>query len=59
MGHCASGSQCTIIMKDYSEENVRKMDNLMTDALTIGAQQEQQYIDAEIIMAVANNQSLT
>ena len=34
-------------------------DNLMTDALTIGAQQEQHCISAEIVMAAANNQALT
>lgn len=43
----------------YSEGNARKIDNLLTDAMTIGAQQEKQSIDAEIIMAAANNQSLT
>jgi len=31
----------------------------MTDALTIGAQQEKTSIDAEVILAAANNQSLT
>ena len=31
----------------------------MTDALTIGAQQEKTVIDAEVILAAANNQSLT
>lgn len=43
----------------YSEGNARKIDNLMTDALTIGAQQEKASIDAEIVLAAANNQSLT
>lgn len=43
----------------YSEGNARKIDNLMTDALTIGAQQKKHSIDAEVIMAAANNQSLT
>lgn len=43
----------------YSEGNARKIDNLMTDALTIGSQQEQERIDAEIIMAAVNNQSLS
>lgn len=42
----------------YSEGNARKIDNLMTDALTIGAQQGQHCINAEIIMAAANNQAL-
>lgn len=31
----------------------------MTDALTIGAQQDKPTIDAETILAAANNQSLT
>ena len=39
--------------------NARKIDNLMTDALTIGAQQDKHTINAEIILAAANNQSLT
>lgn len=43
----------------YSEGNARKIDNLMTDALTIGAQQNQHCISAEIVMAAANNQALT
>lgn len=43
----------------YSEGNARKIDNLMTDALTIGAQQGKASIDAEIVLAAANNQSLT
>ena len=43
----------------YSEGNARKIDNLMTDALTIGSQQDKPTIDAETIMAAANNQSLT
>ena len=61
----AGGSQ-SIFGKDaisalhgYSEGNARKIDNLMTDALTIGAQQEKTVIDAEVILAAANNQSLT
>ena len=43
----------------YSEGNARKIDNLMTDALTLGAQQGRQTIDAEIILAATGNQSLT
>lgn len=31
----------------------------MTDALTIGAQQDEHTINAEIILAAANKQSLT
>ena len=40
----------------YSRGNPRLIDNLMTDALTIGAQQECQVIDDEIILAAVNNQ---
>ena len=43
----------------FSEGNARKIDNLMTDALTLGAQQDKQTIDAEIILAATGNQSLT
>lgn len=43
----------------YSEGNASKIDNLKMDALTIGAQQGKASIDAEIVLAAANNQSLT
>lgn len=43
----------------YSAGNACKIDNLMTDALTIGGQQDKHTIDAEIILAAVNNQSLT
>lgn len=36
----------------------RLIDNLLTDALTIGAQTNKQIIDAEVVMAAINNQSL-
>jgi type II secretory pathway predicted ATPase ExeA len=38
--------------------NPRLIDNLMNDALTLGAQLQKQALDAEIIMAAINNQSL-
>ncbi len=41
----------------YSHGNPRLIDNLMTDALTIGAQQERKVIDDEIILAAVNNQN--
>lgn len=44
---------------DYSEGNARKIDNLMMNELTIGAQQEQYCIVADVVMAAANNQVLT
>lgn len=61
-----AGGSFTIMGKDavsavhgYSEGNPRKIDNLMTDALTIGAQQDKRTIDSEVILAAANNQTLT
>ena len=53
------GGDAVSAVHGYSEGNPRKIDNLMTDALTIGAQQDKQTIDAEVILAAANNQSLT
>lgn len=41
----------------YSRGNPHLIDNLMTDALTIGAQQECQVIDDEIILAAVNKQN--
>ena len=42
----------------YSQGNPRLIDNLMTDALMLGAQQECQSIDPDIILSAVNNQSL-
>ena len=42
---------------EYSRSNPRLIDNLMTDALTIDAQQERQNIDDEIIFTTVNNQN--
>ena len=36
----------------------RLIDNLMTDALAIGSQQDKRVIDAEIIRAAVDNQGL-
>lgn len=41
-----------------SQGNPRVIDALMTDALTIGAQMGRTTIDADIIMAAANNRQL-
>lgn len=55
--NCAGASRNIIsesalgAIHDYSRGNPRLIDNLMTDALTIGAQQECQVIDDEIILA--------
>ena len=42
----------------FTQGNPRLIDNLMTDALTIGSQQEKKVIDAEIIRAAVDNQGL-
>ena len=60
----AGGSRSTLAggalraIHRYSEANARKTDNLMKDALTIEAPQEQHRINAEIVMAAGNNQVL-
>jgi type II secretory pathway predicted ATPase ExeA len=41
-----------------TQGNPRLIDNLMTDALTIGSQQERKVIDAETIQAAVENQGL-
>lgn len=53
------GGDAVSAIQGYCEGNAHKIGNLMTDALTIGAQQDNHTIDAEIILAAANNQSLT
>ena len=53
------GKDAVSAVHGYSEGNPRKIDNLMTDALTIGAQQDKRTIDSEVILAAANNQTLT
>ena len=40
----------------YAHGTMRLIDNLMTDALIIGAQQGKQVIDEEVILAAVNNQ---
>ncbi len=42
----------------FTQGNPRLIDNLMTDALTIGSQQGKKVIDAEIIRAAVDNQGL-
>ena len=42
----------------FTQGNPRLIDNLMTDALTIGSQQDKKVIDAEIIRAAVDNQGL-
>ncbi|MDY3747687.1 MAG: hypothetical protein SOZ97_13290 [Lachnospiraceae bacterium] len=42
----------------FTQGNPRLIDNLMTDALTIGSQQDKKVINAEIIRAAVDNQGL-
>ncbi len=45
-------------LNSLSQGNPRIIDNIMTDALTIGAQLDRQVIDAEVILSAVNNQQL-
>ena len=61
---CAGGSR-TIIEENalgaihgYCQGNPRLIDNLMTDALTLGAQMDKKSIDSDVILAAVNNQQL-
>lgn len=42
----------------YCQGNPRIIDNLMTDALTLGAQLQRQVIDSEVILSAVNEQTL-
>lgn len=42
----------------YCHGNPRLIDNLMTDALTLGAQMDKKVIDADVILAAVNAQTL-
>ena len=42
----------------HTHGNPRLIDNLMSDALVIGAQQEKKCIDTDVILAAVNNQNL-
>jgi general secretion pathway protein A len=42
----------------YAQGNPRLVDNLMIDALTLGAQLDKKTIDSEVMLAAVNNQSL-
>ena len=45
-------------VNSLSQGNPRIIDNIMTDALTIGAQKERSVIDPEVILSAVNNQNL-
>ncbi|MCL2165335.1 MAG: AAA family ATPase [Oscillospiraceae bacterium] len=42
----------------YARGNPRMIDNLMTDALTLGAQQNKHVVDTDTLLAAMNNQQL-
>lgn len=60
----AGGSQSIIdpaalaSIHGFAQGNPRIIDNIMSDAITIGTQQEKQTIDAETILAAVENQEL-
>lgn len=62
--NCAGGSEAIIdhaalsAIHSHSQGNPRLIDNLMTDALALGAQLEKKVIDAEVILGAVNNQNL-
>ena len=43
----------------YSQGNPRLIDNVMTDAMTLGSQMDKKAIDAEVMLAAINNQALS
>lgn len=61
---CAGSSKAIIeeaalkAVAGHSHGNPRLIDNLMSDALLIGSQQEKKCIDTDVILAAVNNQNL-
>ena len=61
---CAGGSASIMeqaalsSIHSHSQGSPRLVDNLMTDALTLGAQMGKKTIDTEVILASVNNQNL-
>lgn len=47
-----------LAVASHTHGNPRLIDNLMSDALVIGAQQDKKSIDTDIILAAVNNQNL-
>lgn len=52
------GEDALNAISGYCQGNPRIIDNLMTDALTLGAQLQRQVIDSEVILAAVNEQTL-
>lgn len=49
---------CISAIHGFSRDNPRLIDNLMTDALTLGCQLDKKTIDSEIILSAIKNQAL-
>ena len=62
--NCAGSSRAIIeesalkAVAGHTHGNPRLIDNLMSDVLVIGAQQEKKCIDTDVILAAVNNQNL-
>ena len=62
--NCAGSSKAIIseaalsAVAGHTHGNPRLIDNLMTDALAIGEQQDKKCIDTDVILAAVNNQNL-
>lgn len=62
---CAGGAGSIIdaaalsAIHSHSQGSPRLVDNLMTDALALGAQMDKKTIDADVILAAVNSQNLT
>ena len=60
----AVGSLCILseaalsAVHGYAQGNARMIDNLMTDAFTLGSQMDKKTIDAEVILAAVAGQNL-
>jgi len=52
------GEDAITAITGYCQGNPRIIDNLMTDALVLGAQLKRQVIDSEVILATVNEQTL-
>ena len=52
------GADAVSALVGYCQGNPRLLDNVMTDALILGAQLQKQTIDADVILAAVNEQSL-
>lgn len=61
---CASAARSVIdeaalrAVTGHAHGNPRLIDNIMSDAITIGSQTDRKTIDTEIILAAVNNQNL-